>query len=420
MSSWLIVNEQPKNRGGAMNGKVFIPLTLALTTVFAHAAGRVPLIQPSELARGAAAANLGWSGVSASVEATGRQGIDNNTFFIYQDAATVAQATTQALRVQRNSSYPNSASGPSPVAGTVQTIWALTETSPTGSLFEWPITSELYNHTGAALGSAAQNVAINGTAFKQFKSGYNYGADQIGPTWGGNFVCQDLTRTANPTSSCIGVEIDDYFMPGVGTDLNNQRVVLQLAWGGSGTLVTDHIGTGIMLGGNGGPTMDNAILFGSGGNFDTGINFSKSSFDTAPVFLGPGQKIIFDGSSKGTAYNWSMSDINGVMSLSYGANNVFQVSSTGALFSTGGFSTGASVTAAGITSNGSVTARGYVKLGTTTIGELETCDSGSLGSEIYVTNAAQTLAENIGAIVSGTGTNAIRVGCDGSHWRVGG
>jgi len=323
-------------------------LALALAPVFAQAAGQAPLIQPRELAPGAAAANLGWSGVSPSVEGTGRQGVDGNTFFVYQAPATVAEAVNQTLRVQRSASYPNSSGS---VSGTAQAIWGLDFTSPTGSLYEWAITGQLYNQTGASLGSGAQNVAVNGTAFKQFKPGYNYGSDQISPTWGGNFVCNDLTGTVNPTSACIGVEIDNYFQSGVGTDANANRVVLQLAWGAGGapeTLGTDHIGAGILFGGNGAATMDNALKFGGGGAYGIGLNFSGATFNTAPVFLGQGQKLVFDGTTAGT-YNWALSDVFGTMALQYDGVNALTVDASGNVNAPGNL-----VSSANITANGAI------------------------------------------------------------------
>ena len=97
--------------------------------------------------------------------------------------------------------------------------------------------------------------------------------DQLGYAAGGNFVCNDQTGTIEPSGPCVGVEIDNYWKPGVGTDPNQQRVVLQLAWGGDPTPSTsaDHIATGILFGGQDAATMDVAIRLESylGGAYGT-------------------------------------------------------------------------------------------------------------------------------------------------------
>jgi len=285
--------------------------------------------------------------ISPDVEGTRLPGLDGGTFFIYQAPATLAAAGKQTLRVQRSASYPNSHGK---VDGTAQAIWGLDYTSPTGSLYEWAITGQLYNQTGNALGSGAQNVAVNGTAFKQFKPGFLYGADQISPTWGGNFVCNDLTGTPDPTSGCVGVEIDNYFNSGVGTDRNGNRVVLQLAWGSGDspqTLSTDHISTGILIGGNGAATMDNALKFGGGGAYGVGLNFAGATFNTAPVFMGQGQKLVFDGTIAGT-YNWALSDIYGTMALQYGGANKLTIDDAGNVVATGDIASAANISASGV------------------------------------------------------------------------
>lgn len=363
--------------------------------------GVTPLTLSREPVPGAAAAkNLGVSGFSSNVEGTGRQGVDNNTFFVYQAPSSVTDATKQTLRVQRSASYPNSY--PS-VQGTAQTIWGLESTSPVGSLYEWTITGELHNETGAMLGSGAQNIAVNGTAFKQFQSGYNYAGDQIGPTWGGNFVCNDLTGTVNPTSSCIGTEIDNYFQPGSGADVHANRVVLQLAWGtgGASPLATDHIGTGILMGGNGLAVMDNAIKFTGGGAYDIGLNFSGATFQTAPIFLGQGQKIVFDGGTSGT-YNWVISDIFGTMALQYGGSNRLTVDSSGNVNATNNLS-----------SSANIMANGTVKTGGFTVVTLNAIAAPLAGMRAYVTDATSCA---LNGALTGGGSIKCPVWYDGSAW----
>lgn len=56
-----------------------------------------------------------------------------------------------------------------------------------------------------------------------------------------------------------------------------------------------------------------------------------------------------------------------------------------------------------------------------TIANLPACTGGvGIGRTLYVTNATQTVAANIGAVVAGTASNVIPVNCDGTNWRVGG
>lgn len=478
-----------------------LPIALALLALASSKAGAQTLPSPAlangaitapMLASGAAALNLGWVGTTANVEGTGVQGIDGQPFFIYQAPSTPTQAAQAALRVQRNATYTGGYSG-----GTVKTIWAYATTSPNGLFYEWPITGEMHNQTDSSMN--AQNVAVNGTAFKEFNAGHVYASGEVGATWGGNFACNDNTGAVSPHNSCIGAEIDNAFLAGAGADPHRQRVVLQLAWGTTGGVaasLNDHIGTGILMGFNSTTTMDNAIFLSgaNGGVYNIGINFAGGSFSTAPLYLGIGQKIIFDGTTDAlgnmNGYNWALSDIFGTMAFTFGGRNTFTIDPSGNAFAAGNISTASTITGGNVTAlstvsaptitgttvtgttvnagslgfggtwvlsnitgtmaftfggslaftidqsgdayaagnintastitGGSIASLSSVKLGNTTIAALPVCNSAALGQEIYVTNAAQTLAANIGAIVSGTGSNSIRVGCDGTNWRVGG
>ena len=289
--------------------------------------------------------------LSSSVEGTGTPGLDGAHWMIFHAPSTVADASNASLRVQRSASYPNSGE-----TGTAKAIWGLGYTSPVGSFDEWTITGELHNQTDATLGTPSgggspENVAVNGTAFKSFASGFSYGAHEISPTWGGNFVCNDQTGVVSPWNACIGTEIDNYYVGGVGPDTHNSRVGLQIAWGGQGTpLATDHVAYGILMGGNSIGVMDHALYFGGAGTYGIGLDFSGASFATAPVFLAGGQKIVFDGSTTGT-YNWALSDIAGTMALRYGSTNGMTLDSYGNFNATGAIASSAAVSA-----NGSVTA----------------------------------------------------------------
>lgn len=279
------------------------------------------------LAAGAAAGNLSTQlpHLTSNVEGQNLPGLDGTPWFIYHAPASSSDGANASLRVQRDATYSGGSSG-----GTVKTIWGLGTTSPTSLYYEWVITGELHNQTDGSM--AAQNVAVNGTAFKQFLGGYTYTSGQVGATWGGNFVCNDQTGYVNPTYGCVGTEIDNYFNPGVGTDNNAQRVVLQLAYGsgtGSPALSTDHVGIGVLIGSaNGSAVLDRAFKFSSGGSYGIGLDFSFGTFNTAPIFMAPGQKIVFDGTTSGT-YNWAESDISGTMAWTYGGANRMTLDNTG-------------------------------------------------------------------------------------------
>ena len=55
-----------------------------------------------------------------------------------------------------------------------------------------------------------------------------------------------------------------------------------------------------------------------------------------------------------------------------------------------------------------------------TVANLYACTSANKGEKEYVSDATQTLTAGIGAIVAGTSSNFVPVGCDGSNWRIGG
>ena len=90
------------------------------------------------------------------------------------------------------------------------------------------ILGEIKNEALASNG--AENVAVNGTIFKEPN-----GIGPVGPSWGGNFNCTDETTEANPVASCIGAEFD-VDVTSSSTDNNRQRVGIQIAASGvSGT-----------------------------------------------------------------------------------------------------------------------------------------------------------------------------------------
>jgi len=94
--------------------------------------------------------------------------------------------------------------------------------------------------------------------------------DQIGPTWAGNFVCADYTGVKDPSASCLGLEIDNYYSSGVGTDANAQRVGIQVVVAGNSGPTAgagDHVGLGIVMGSYDLSTIDEALEFNGAGSY---------------------------------------------------------------------------------------------------------------------------------------------------------
>lgn len=133
--------------------------------------------------------------------------------------------------------------------------------------FQWAITGELYNLTRKSMN--AQNVAVNGTAWKQPTDN----GEETGTTWALNGNCVDQTGVSDPTTSCIGMELD--VGGGVGTDVNRQRVGLHIA---AGAQSGAHVGIGMMTSPGDGVTLDRAILFHpGGGTYSIGLDTSEAS-----------------------------------------------------------------------------------------------------------------------------------------------
>jgi len=258
--------------------------------------------------------------------------------------------------------------------GDVNSLFMLSYTQPNASFYEWPLLSSIFDYTGQTLGNNAQQVAVDGTAFKQYKAGYNYSTaafagtiaattltvtsltsgqlspanrlsggtaspgtyivgqltsteaggalggrgtyqvfpsqtatgvttatDVIGYATGANFVCEDDTGISNPGGPCVGTEIDNYWVTGSGADNNNERVVLQLVWGGLGAGVStnDHIGSVILFGGGDNSVNDNALLFGGSGSYGNIINTDNATV-TGNIIESPNYTL--DGSGNVVSY----------------------------------------------------------------------------------------------------------------------
>ncbi|MGT2487125.1 hypothetical protein ACU4GA_16575 [Methylobacterium oryzae CBMB20] len=222
-------------------------LTLGLpTTAVAEAPGQPPTVAPST---DRASAPVSWPpNFSRNVQGTGVPGLDGGHIFLWNRPQGFDPVST--LRVDRH--VPE---GSGEATHTYKALWALGSTGPHNAGYEWTITGELHNRALASTG--AQNVAVNGTIFKE-----SNGLGPVGPSWAGNFNCVDMTDEADPVASCIGAEIDVSAQSPT-TDRNRQRVGLQISTGG---VPGAHTGYGIPMGNLTGSITDRAISFQGGGH----------------------------------------------------------------------------------------------------------------------------------------------------------
>jgi hypothetical protein len=123
---------------------------------------------------------------SRSVQGSGLPGVDGGHVFLWNRPEAFDPAPT--LRVDRH--VPE---GSGEATHTYKALWALGSSGPHNAGYEWTITGELHNRALASTG--AQNVAVNGTIFKEAN-----GLGPVGPSWAGNFNCVDTTDEARSTS----------------------------------------------------------------------------------------------------------------------------------------------------------------------------------------------------------------------------
>jgi len=321
--------------------------------------------------------------------------------FDYSAPGNVTAAATPLLRLQRVSSYSGGTAGEP-----VKTLWVLDYTSPHGSYYDWPLTSQMYNETPASL--ATQNVAINGTAFKQFPSG---STAPIGATWGGNFVCSDLTGVVNPAASCIGAEVDSYAVAGSGTDANRQRVGLQIALGPNTTDTGVHFGRALLIGAGNGGIIDNAIevdMSGGANSFLVNGNGATTITSGAGTWsrYNVGKQLIVTTPAGATNPGIGISDLN--QSNFWDVANYagdLQIQAMPALSD----STTTPVTAVSFPRNGV----GGMQLPVVKVAALPACASGAEGTVLGVSDA-KTATFN--AVLAGGGSVHIMAYCNGTSW----
>jgi hypothetical protein len=220
-------------------------------------------------------------GFSRDVQGSGLPGLDGGHAFLWNQPPGFDPVST--LRVDRH--IPDGSGEP---GHTYKALWALGSSGPYNAGYEWTITGELHNRSLASTG--AQNVAVNGTIFKEPN-----GIGPVGPSWAGNFNCVDMTQEADPVASCIGAEIDVSAQSPT-TDRNRQRVGLQISTGG---VPGAHTGYGILLGNLAGSVTDRGFSFQGEGTYGIGIDTAAGRFTGAPILLGSGQSIGLDGNRDG-------------------------------------------------------------------------------------------------------------------------
>jgi hypothetical protein len=295
---------------GTIVGLLLIASAHAQSITFGSGVGALGALTSNDLVCGAGSSIIqDCANVSTFVNLT-------KPFNLSYTQPTSTSVNQGVFQVQRTANYTG---GP---VGDLNAIFAVTTVGQNVTNFEWAILGQVNNSA-----AGGQNVAVDGTAFKEIT------AYQVGPTWGGNFVCQDLNAAPNPTASCIGAELDNYVSTGAGTDTGKQRVGLQIAWGhaGAGSPSSgDHIGLGILMGSHDATVMDRAISMAGSGGYGIGVDFTQATFSIAPIYLAAGQQIVFDGNSTG-AFNRDLFFTTGVLVYHTQNGNIFQVTDAGAL-----------------------------------------------------------------------------------------
>lgn len=353
-------------------------------------AGELPLARNTSSA---------FPGLSASVQGTGVPGLDGAKWMIWNRGAFDPKPI---LRVDRHMDTGSAAS-----VGTYKGIWGLCSSNPNNIGYEWCGTFELHNDTLASTG--AQNVAINGTAFKEAN-----GIGAIGPTWGSNFNCTDLTQENDPVASCVGSEIDAGARSTVATtDAHKQRVILHLA----AQSITDgtHIGRGLLISPDNTSIIDNAIeildkthtsvfLVEGAGNTTISSNIGGwGSTNVGKTLIlkpetGAGANPAIGILDLNSANGWAMVNASGEL----------RVNSMPALSD----SVTAPLTAIAIAHSTGMAAFGaQLKLKSYTIAGLPTCDAASLGAIAVVSNGTAFGTGIYGSAVSATGAVTRKVLC---------
>lgn len=131
-----------------------------------------------------------------------------------------------------------------------------------------------------------------------------------------------------------------------------------------------------------------------------------------------GTVICIDDQSTAGTQIWTGNQFNTTVSVTGGANIVSSSNIYGSTFTVGGTVAVTSLGDTGSAPTFSGSGR-YIKSGNiapVAVASLPSCVAGRKGQSQYVTDANAT---TFNAIVAGGGANVIRVGCDGTNWRIG-
>lgn len=285
------------------------PAILALVTILGVSA--VAVAEAPGVPTGIVPEKIAWPpGFSRDVQGSGIPGLDGGHAFLWNRPPAFDPAST--LRVDRH--VPEGSGEP---GHTYKALWALGSTGPHNAGYEWTITGELHNRSLASTG--AQNVAVNGTVFKEAN-----GLGPVGPSWAGNFNCVDTTDEADPVASCIGAEFD-VSAHAPTTDRNRQRVGIQISTGG---VPGAHTGYGILMGNLPGSTTDRGLSFQGAGSYGIGIDTAAARFTVAPILIGTGQAIGLDGDREG-AFSRALRFDGRALSYAVGGGPVLRVDDSG-------------------------------------------------------------------------------------------
>ena len=204
------------------------------------------------------------------------------------NASTAAQNVSgEFVALKEAWGTPYATTGASGTGTSATITFSGSNTIPVGhSVWVQNVTPTGYNGTYKVTASSAGSVTFaNTTTGAQTVAGTVMDIT-ASSTWALDANCTDATAESDPSTSCIGAEIDNQSMAGT-TDANRQRVILQLEASGG------HTGMGIFSSTKGGATIDNAWYF--NGSYVNGIDFSNGTFSGNTLILGTDQKICFDG-----------------------------------------------------------------------------------------------------------------------------
>ena len=156
--------------------------------------------------------------------------------------------------------------------------------------FEWGLVSLLNDNSTDA---TQENVAIVGQTNK----------NSVGGAWAGVFQATDNRVINDPTSALIGIEID---VTATGTDVNNQRLGMDIVLGTLGANPAAHAGIGIRVNAAGSAVWETGILLTNINNVALeirptaaviGINLVNGTFSQAAIRLARQHRITLESSN---------------------------------------------------------------------------------------------------------------------------